>query len=405
MSYRKLLSLVLLTVVAACSDNNTAPPTVPNSPDTPQQEQPRSPRERLAARLAAALNDPGLRADLAERFAKSHAPEGKLQFQALARLGNRHLLASLASAGDGSMADLLADLNAARGLEVYLPVPAQRAAWHGGADLLVATAAGDHERPVAFDLAGNRTLLSATEPPATPVIALVPQEFDFTGGRPELQMACWDVCPGSSDIGIGGDVSGSSVKEGGLYLVATHFADDFEGWLKGSPEYEFHVYGSVHGKTEELACTAERARGPYRWDTNNRDWRGRVALLTKGDIDKYKAVNSKPVIRIVAWEDDDTACVPVTNANSFADLVKRLSDFYKKYTGFEIKTTFPNGVTAAYAGFGLAQAVRNFILTGDDLIGLGIEKSIVGWNPGSANIVLKGENAITNGWFETDYVR
>src|SRR5437762_10717219 len=33
-----------------------------------------------------------------------------------------------------------------------LPVPAHRRAWTGGSDVLVATAIGDHDVPVAFDL-------------------------------------------------------------------------------------------------------------------------------------------------------------------------------------------------------------------------------------------------------------
>ena len=60
------------------------------------------------------------------------------------------------------------------------PVPAHRAAWSGGEDILVATAREDGEAPVAFDMRGRRRLLDADARPATPVLAVVPVETDFS---------------------------------------------------------------------------------------------------------------------------------------------------------------------------------------------------------------------------------
>lgn len=394
MLHRIAVPILLLATVVACSDH---PAPLPTDASTPAEAPPPA-RERLAARLALALADPGLRADLAAKFAASHAPEGKLQFQALAQTGDRQLLARLAAAGDGSMTTLLADLDAARGLEIYLPVPSQRAAWQGGEAFLVGTLEQDGDRPVAFDASGRRTVLDANHPPETPVIALVPQEFDFTGGNPAHAMTCWDLCDGEGGGG-GGDVTPPS----GLYLVATHFDESYESWLKGSPEFEFHVYGEVGGESEQLGCTGERARGPYNWDTDDLDWQGSAALLTKADIDSYRARSPKGVVRIVAWEDDDTACVPVTNGNSFTDMVKQLDAFYRQWTGAKLKSSVGKGLEAAVAAYGLAKSVRNFILTGDDVIGHAVETTVAGWAPGNANFLLKGEGARTTGWFETVY--
>ncbi|HET9066321.1 MAG TPA: hypothetical protein VFN22_10930 [Gemmatimonadales bacterium] len=395
MLHRIVVPILLLTTIVACSEHPTPPPTAPAAP----ADAPPPARERLAARLAVALADPVLRADLATRFDASHAPEGKLQFQALARTGDRLLLARLAAAGDGSMATLLADLDAARGLELYLPVPAQRAAWQGSDAYLVGTLEHDGDRPVAFDAAGRRLVLDANQPPDIPVIALVPQEFDFTGGNPAHAMICWDLC---SDGG-GDDGGGMATPPSGLYLVSSHFDESHEGWLKGSPEFEFHVYGEVDGESEQLGCTGERARGAYHWDTNDLDWQGSAALLTKADIDAYRARSPNGVIRIVAWEDDDTACVPVTNGNSFIDMVNQLDAFYKKWTGARIKANVGKGLEAAVAAYGLAKSVRNFILTSDDVIGHAVETSVAGFAPGSANFLLKGDGARTTGWFETVY--
>src|SRR5437762_14165957 len=76
-----------------------------------------------------------------------------------------------------------------------LPVPAHRRAWTGGANVLVATAIGDHDVPVAFDVHGNRRLLDPEHPPATPVIAVVPVETDFSP-KPSALIACVEYCGG-----------------------------------------------------------------------------------------------------------------------------------------------------------------------------------------------------------------
>ena len=162
-----LVPLCAALLVAACSDHD--PITLSDSPAV-ASDAASTARERLAARLAVALADPVLRQEFADRFATSDAPERKLQFQALARADGNRLLTRLAAHGSSSVTDLLADLDAARGLEVYLPVPEHREAWQGNANFLVATVARDGERPVAFNSAGSRSVLSANSPPAVPVM-------------------------------------------------------------------------------------------------------------------------------------------------------------------------------------------------------------------------------------------
>ena len=151
-------------------------------------------RERLAQLLAVALGDSGTRAAVKRRLDASNAPEGKVQFQALVQADQSALLASLVRAGATSAADLLADLNAARGLELYLPVAAQRAAWTGDLNYLVGTIGSDGDVPVGFDARGSEHRLDPRSPPDTPVLALVPQETDFTRGHPERMMSCVDMC-------------------------------------------------------------------------------------------------------------------------------------------------------------------------------------------------------------------
>lgn len=391
-----LLPLMAALAFAACGDRDAVTLSPPGDAATATTA-PANARERLAARLAVALEDRALRAELAQRFSDSRAPEGKLQFQTLARADNNRLLARLAATGSSSVRDLLADLDAARELELYLPVPSQRAAWHGDAKFLVATLEDDGERPVAFDAEGHRTFLSATRPPDVPVIALVPQETDFT--KPSFAMC------GSADCADGSGGGGGTISHPtGLYLVAADFTEDHESWLKGAPEYEVHIYGEVDSKAKLLACAGEHSNAPYYWNGDGLSWRGAAAMLTQEDIDGYLRQNSKGVVRIVAWEDDDEPCVTHTDGNFLGALLKALDAAYKSLTGAKADPTLVKGAHSAYAAYGLAEATRNIIKGADDFIGEAIEKSVVGWAPGTANFVLKGENAITSGSLETLWV-
>ncbi|HRP08830.1 MAG TPA: hypothetical protein PLL69_10125, partial [Gemmatimonadales bacterium] len=234
-----------------------------------------------------------------------------------------------------------------------------------------------------------------------PVIALVPQEHDFDAQkRPSFAM-CYENCEGNG--GGGSSAGGSAPTPRGLYLTAINFNETHESWLKGAPEFEFHIYGEIDNKPEQLTCTGERASHGYHWNADQTTWRGSVALFTEADINHYLIRNPKGVFRIVAWEDDDKPCVPVANSPMIIDLVKLLDATYKGFTAVKADPEWLKGVRGAAAAFGLAEALRNWINGEDDFIGLGIERSIVGWAPGNYNLVLKGEGAKTNGDFDTVY--
>src|SRR5437762_1576001 len=119
----------------------------------------------------------------------------KLPFQRFLAADGGVGLAALARGTGRPTSDLTHEADAAIPLEMYLPVPAHRRAWTGGANVLVATAIGDHDVPVAFDVHGNRRLLDPEHPPATPVIAVVPVETDFSP-KPSALIACVEYCGG-----------------------------------------------------------------------------------------------------------------------------------------------------------------------------------------------------------------
>ena len=363
----------------------------------------RNARERLARRLAMALADPALRAAIKHRLDVSNAPEGKLQFQALAHAEQGVLLVSMARADAASTGELLADLDAARGLELYLPVRAQRDAWRGDDNYLVGTIGSDGELPVAFDSRGAGHALDPNAPPPTPVLALVPQETDFTGGRPSRMMSCVDMC---GDAGGGAGGSGNSTTSAGsapgLYLVQSHFGDTYESWLKGNPEFEYHVYGiGDNGESIELACTGEHSGGVYSWDQNDRDWAGAAMLLSDVDYKAYQAKHPGAPIRIVAWEDDDEPCVDHVDVSGVSALITAVDNAYKAVTSGKVDPWYVRGIRSATSLFSLVTALHNVILTNDDFIGNAVEGTVSGDAPNGSNWVLKTNGTVTTGWFTT----
>jgi len=179
-------ALALLVAALACSDRTPGtgpapgPATASNAGPPGAASARLAPPEQLARGLALALADPAFRARVHAELDRSPYREHKLPFQRFLAADGGVGLAALARRTGRPASDLAHEADAAIPLEMYLPVPAHRRAWTGGADVLVATAIADHDVPVAFDLHGNRRLLDPEHPPATPVIAVVAVEVDVT---------------------------------------------------------------------------------------------------------------------------------------------------------------------------------------------------------------------------------
>ena len=161
----RLALLALLAGAGGCSDRADPGPTSPSeeqaiaiapSPDAKGTGAQRAAEERLARRVALALADPDFRSYVKGRLDGSTVLEHKLHFQRWLRSSDHRLLKALAKASEESEALVNADADVAAALEFYMPVPAHRAVWQGGEDVLVATAREDHERPIAFDTRGKR---------------------------------------------------------------------------------------------------------------------------------------------------------------------------------------------------------------------------------------------------------
>ena len=379
-----------LMLLAACTDRAVTPPPVETSLPAVSVNAKRP--EALAKMVAKALKNPALRAYLRAQLEASPYPEQKLQFQTFLGANEGRALRTVAAENRVSKEALTAQAKSAIELEAYFPVPGHRAAWTGDERLLVATALTDDDPPVAFDTEGRRHVLDPDTPPTIPVLALVPVETDFSV-RPS-RMACLEDCGG----GGGG---APPPPPPGLYMTKSHFAQDFEGWLKGSPEFEVHILGQK-GQTDSLTdyqCAGEHAGGPYTFDQNNLDWSGNVLLFSKNQIDQYNAAHPNQNIRVFVVEDDDTACQIKTDTERFQKLITYVDSLYNHLTsGNDSSNVFRKYYAYATTGYSIWKALASWIKSNDELVGTAVDDDIVKVIYPGYNWFVKGENNVTNGW-------
>jgi hypothetical protein len=388
---------LVLASATACMDRPGAVATGPGGADSAPAASPGSTRprpERLARLFAGALRDPAFRAYVKAQLDASPFPEHKIQLQQFLAAEGRRASRDLAELNGTTEEDVDQEAAAAIPLEVYLPVPEHRAAWNGDDRVLVATAVADREVPVAFSPDGRRTLLSPDAPPATPVIAVVPVETDFAAPP---RADCLD-CPPS-----GGGGGGSSPT--GLFMTKAHFDGDYEGWLKGNPEYEIHVLGQS-GQTDSLTdyqCAGEHAGGLYAFDQNSNDWTGSVLLFSQTQLDNYKTAHPGQSVRVLALEDDDTACKIITSKDDLKGIFRIVDSVYYKRTGGRDTTiSATKYYKAAKVLRDLFVLIASFIKTNDDLIGTAVEDQVVGTLYPGFNWIVKGGNNVTHGWLSLE---
>jgi hypothetical protein len=394
----RIALLALAVVVAGCTDRTGPEPPfrAPSGPGPDVRIKPaataRDVRERLARHLARALARADLRREVKAALDGSPVREHKLHFQRWLDAGDRHTLQEVARADGVPEAALAADAYGVSALEMYLPVPAHRAAWQGDEHLLVATVGADHEAPVAFTLEGTRLVLDPERPPATPVLVLVPAEsdFDHPSVAPKVE----------SFIGDGGGAPAGPPH--GLYMRSAHFVSDFEGWPKGNPEYEIHILGQA-GTSDSLqsySCAGERAGGSYyQFNMDGSDWTGSVLLISDQQIAAFKGTHPNQNFRVFAVEDDDTACEIKVDPNRFSTLVKAVESAYPQLTGGKDSTTssLARLWKKANALQKIIKAIASLLLTNDELIGNAVEASLTGQSYPGYNWVVKGDANKTNG--------
>jgi len=382
-------ALALLMGALACSDR--PPGTAPDAAGGPNVLSTATTPELLARSLALALGDPAFRAHVKGELDRSPFREHKLSFQRFLAAERGHALAAMAQRTGVATADLGRAAEGAIPLEMYLPVPEHRRTWKGDANVLVATALADHDPPVAFDVQGNRLVLDPERPPATPVIAVVPVETDFSTTPAAIEcLSCGSLwLPPPPPTGPG------------LYLTKAHFVDDFEGWLKGGPEFEVHILGQK-GQTDSLTdyqCAGEKQPAPYYFDQNALDWSGSVMLFSKVQLDAYNAAHPGQNIRVFVVEDDDTACQIKADRNLLNDAIKAVDGAYRAITAGNDSSSWALKTFKRASAFQkLWTALASLINTNDELVGNAVEDVVVGISHPGYNWIVKGQNNATNGW-------
>jgi hypothetical protein len=391
--------LAATAALAACADRTPVnPPNPPVAGDAAAAAGPSTAQkpERLARLFATALRNPAFRAYLKAQLDASPFREHKLQFQTFLGASGGRALRHLAAENGEAAADVDRDAQAAIALEVYLPVPAHRAAWTGDENILVATGITDRDVPVAFDTRGGRRLLDPDTPPETPVLALVPVETDFTPQGGPQRMMCLE-CGGGS----GGDVQPPPTPPAGLYMTKAHFVQDFEGWLKGAPEFEVHILGQ-QGQTDSLVsyqCAGERQAAPYFFNQDNLDWSGSVLLFSQQQLDQYNAAHPGQNVRVFVVEDDDTACQIKTDPARFQKLIAQVDSVYRDLTaGNDSSSVVRRAFKYAKVAQNVWEALASFFKSNDELVGNAVQDAIVGQFYEGYNWFVKGDNTITNGW-------
>ncbi len=358
-----------LILIAACTDRAVTPPS--EKPVAALAANAKRP-EALARMVAKGLKNAAFRAYLKAQLEASPYREHKLQFETFLAANGGRALGEI-SAENGISKDALAtQARAAIALEVYFPVPGHRAAWTGDEQVLVATALTDDEPPIAFDPEGRRQV---------------------------LVVECITECDGGG--GIIGDVNPPPPPPPGLYMTQSHFVQDFEGWLKGSPEFEVHILGQK-GTTDSLydyQCAGEHAGGPYTFDQNDLDWSGNVLLFSKTQLDQYNAAHPNQNLRVFIVEDDDTACKIKTDVGRAERIFHVVDSVYNDLSaGHDSSTVVVRAYKYARGAKNLWEAIASFFKTNDDLVGNAVEDDVVGLTYPGYNWFVKGDNNITNGW-------
>ncbi len=394
-------AVATLLLIAACSDRGVTPPSdMPAVAATASSKS--SAPEALAKMVAKGLKNPAFRAYLKAQLDASPYREHKLQFETFLAANEGRAFREIAGENGTTKEAIATEAKAAIALEVYLPVPAHRAAWSGDENILVATALTDDDPPIAFDIEGRRQLLDPRTPPAIPVLAVVPVETDFSR-VPAKVVECIEDCSGGG--GTIGDVTPPPPPAPGLYMTKSHFVQDFEGWLKGSPEFEVHILGQKNGTDSLMSyqCAGEHAGGPYTFDQNDLDWSGNVLLFSKTQLDQYNAAHPNQNVRVFVVEDDDTACEIKTDPNRFQNLILAVDSAYGKLTtGNDSSTTGAKAYKYAKALYNVWQALAHWIRSDDELVGNAVEDDIVGTFYPGYNWFVKGENNVTNGWINLE---
>jgi len=325
---------------AACSDSRL--PT--DNPEYSIQEAGAPAYQRLARLVALGLQDASVRALLHRSMTGSPVKEGKLHLNTFLRGEGEPLLKAMTRATGASEEEIFTLIQETGSLEIYLPVPAHRAKWNGGTDLIVAAQMVEGTEPLGVDLRGRPVPLTLAAPPAIPALSIVPAESFEPLGRPrphhrrnhpsvrfnqEFQI---DDGSGGGGGGSTSTSTTSTVQQRGVsveeFITHMRALNDHESWPNGHPEFYLLLAGKYSGGGD----FSKRLNIPESpWDGSNSDankqwrsWSPAISLMT-WDTD----LGTRVAVQCFEDDFDWSADFTVKGSTKFPELNTELS--------FEIK--------------------------------------------------------------------
>ncbi len=318
--------------------------------------------QQMTRSVATALADPDVRKQLYDALHASPYREHKIHFAAFLR-GNGQSLLRAITAESASRQDrtqnsgaatnvVLAMLDSIVDLEFYMPVKKHLDLWDGSANLIVASALLDDGRtPDGFDLNGRPVALTASRPPTIPTLALVPVETDFSK-IPSLS-------PAKS--------AGAVASEPGIFMTRAIVYEDWEGWIRGSPEFEVHVFQTdADDEYIDQLCAGEQQVPPYEWnDAETQEWTGEVQLATESRL------AASPKTQFQMWEDDSDPCTPTGGRPPHTSSLK-VSDYAAYESSLLAIASSGNAVALITSIVASIPVIYHFITAGaeDDEVGV-----------------------------------
>lgn len=340
-------------VVLTCSSLITASSTAGCRNDAPTEAPPATgtslkvaslPTDSLAlmrsvARgLAVALADTDIRAGLHAAFLRSTVRERKLHLQRFLKARGEELGRAVGRKSSFGELGWIRAVSQLPELEIYMPIPAQRAAWRGTSDILVAGFLETDEEireaggtVTAYHTDSSSVEIAFNAVPDQPVIVIYPVETDF-GADGESPGA---TAPGATALAaassIGGDIGPniifppgptpvpsacSSNNANGASLYACHTSipnpGQYEEFLRGSPEFSMAMFSFVPpppgylvdpATRRLIACVNEDQTGSKFYNQDSDTWDGKALLLSRTAL--QAELSSGRRVMMVVWEDDN----------------------------------------------------------------------------------------------------
>jgi hypothetical protein len=401
----RALMAVLPLLAAACSDELTSPSSASRDAAARRGEASANGAEQralaeVARTMALALSDDGLRQRIRNDLRASRfTAERKLPAQEYLKGASGGILfAKMAQHARVSRDSLQRLLALVRPLELYFPVPAHRAAWTGGENLLVATALEEEEAPSGYDLTGASVPLQQGLAPELPTLVLTTRETRFAepgaGDAPEMQgrnelTDCYCVIDTVYP-------PPQPTYPSGLYITSSYINDLKEPWFRGDPEIEVHVHGPPTADNPtygaDLACASAGSPWPRDIDQNTHQWYGQTLLFTAEQKTAY-AQRFGDGYNVTLWEDDDTACKIKLDNTGFRQALEGIRSVWG------VISILPSRDPMKIGGAFIAMLYENasWLLTNDDFLGVLIPSEVAPWLSEGDNHVLFLSSNVYNG--------